>query len=177
MTKAWDYMRSRGARERGKKKYKDKPTTEWDFEASERSSVPSTGDIHQQVSVEDELKIGRRLLAQGWTGVEQNSMIGRLARQVGVDLKELPPGIGTRDSGLTWIPAWFTALYMTYIGTKQVAGAVEDGFAQATEALRNDSRLQIVTIGEFLLTSPHAGDAAVAAKAFVERYIRAHPRK
>jgi hypothetical protein len=165
--KSWEYRKSRGEQERARKKHTENMTTRWDFDSSlreEEGRPPDTGT-------------SAKLLSEGWAWAEPRTEIAILARNLGLKLEDLPPTANHSDLRVTWVPVWFTALYTSYVGIKQVAGAATEEFARAAEALRNDSREQFLIVAEFLLVNPYAGDASVAAKAFVDRYVRAHPSK
>ena len=159
MTKAWDYMKSRGERERAKHKYGDKSTTKWDFKTSYRgeTSVDPSGE---QVRI-------RELISQGWVPVNSSSAVAVFGRQLRVDLVET---IGQRMD-MTWVPVWFSALYSTQFENRSVLGLIPPGMSTATEKLRNDRREQVLVVSEYLLSYPYgASDTRTAAIAFIDRF-------
>ena len=154
MGNAWDYMKSRGVRERAQKKFGKGRATQWDFGRS-RKGVSEDVVVRNQRFAE--------LIEMGFSMVPESTEQGRLAKQLGLALHD--------DTGV-WVPVWFSALFLTTPGNKSYLGVATREFSEEVDRHRDDERAKLLVVSEYLLIHPdHQGsDLYTAALAIVRSH-------
>ena len=164
-------MKSRGARERAKRKHgtSEKAATQWDFGVSAKDpDAPEPRLSTESISDARAEELGRL----GFVRSSRGSVLGMAARQVGIAMDDPMStcDVPVLDPRNEWFPAWFLALW-TFEAEERtlVMGVVNTEFRQKVWHVRESAYEQLILLGEFALHYPYHDDIE-AVKCAIERH-------